>query len=187
GAGRKTDVVKAAAKTVSWGYYDAKAKPVLRIKSGDVVEVQTLLTASPSMLEGAFLPPREVEQALRDVHREVKDRGPGGHVLTGPIHVEGAEPGNTLEVRIKKIKLALPYGYNPSGRKGGFIAEDFPRYRMKIIRLDEKRMVGHFAKGIEIPLRPFFGSMGVAPPPEAGRISSGPPGVHAGNLDNKEL
>jgi acetamidase/formamidase len=186
-AGPKTHELKATPKTISWGYYDARAKPVLRIKSGDTVNVHTLITNSPAGLEGAFLPADQVEQALRDVFREVKDRGPGGHILTGPIYVEGAEPGDTLEVRIKKIKLAIPYGYNAFGRKSGFLPEDFPRYRMKIIRIDEKRMVGQFAKGIEIPLRPFFGSMGVAPPPEAGRISSGPPGVHAGNLDNKEL
>src|SRR5262249_54802139 len=126
-AGPKTHVLKATPKTVAWGYYDARAKPVLRIKSGDVVQVHTLLTSSPAMLEGAFLPPREVEQALRDIHREVKDRGPGGHVLTGPIYVEGAEPGNVLEVRIKKIKLALPYGYNAFFPRGGFLPEDFPR------------------------------------------------------------
>jgi acetamidase/formamidase len=186
-ADHKTHVLKATPKTVSWGYYDAGAKPVLRIKSGDSVEVHTLITSSPERLEGAFLPAREVEQALRDIVREVKDRGPGGHILTGPIFVENAEPGDTLEVRIKKIKLAIPYGYNAFAPGRGFLPEDFPRPRMKIIRLDEKRMVGHFAKGIEIPLRPFFGSMGVAPPPGAGRISSGPPGIHAGNLDNKEL
>jgi acetamidase/formamidase len=186
-AGPATHELKATPKTVSWGYYDAAAKPVLSIKSGDVVRVQTLLTNSPAGLEAAFLPPKEVEQALRDVFREVKDRGPGGHILTGPIYVEGAEPGDTLEVRIQKIQLALPYGYNAFGPRSGFLPEDFPRSRTKIIRLDEKRMVGLFAKGIEIPLRPFFGCMGVAPPPEAGRVSSGPPGVHAGNLDNKEL
>jgi acetamidase/formamidase len=185
--GPRTHELKATPKTVSWGYYDAAAKPVLRIKSGDVVEVHTLLTNSPAGLEAAFVPPKEVEQALRDVFREVKDRGPGGHILTGPIYVEGAEPGDTLEVRIKKIRLAIPYGYNAFAPRRGFLPEDYPRFRTKVIRLDEKRMVGHFAKGIEIPLRPFFGSMGVAPPPEAGRVSSGPPGVHAGNLDNKEL
>ncbi len=185
--GPATHELKASPKTVSWGYYDAHARPVLRIKSGDMVKVHTLLTNSPTGLENAFLPPKEVEQALRDVFREVKDRGPGGHILTGPIYVEGAEPGDTLEVRIQKINLAIPYGYNAFGRNRGFLPEDYPRSRMKIIRIDEKRMVGQFAKGIEIPLRPFFGSMGVAPPPEAGRISSGPPGVHAGNLDNKEL
>jgi acetamidase/formamidase len=183
----KVHILKPTPKTVSWGYYDSAARPVLKIKSGDTVEVQTLLASSPKALEGAFLPADEVEQTLRDIHNEVKDKGPGGHILTGPIFVEGAEPGDTLEVRIKAIKLAIGYGYTAFGPKRGFLPEDFDRSRSKIIRLDEKRMVGLFGKGIEVPLRPFFGCMGVAPPPSAGRVSSGPPGVHAGNLDNKEL
>lgn len=177
----------ATPKTVAWGYYDAKAKPVLQIKSGDTVMVQTLLTNSPSGLEKAFVPPDQIEQALRDIYKEVTDKGPGGHILTGPIHVEGAEVGDTLEVQIHAIKLAIPYAFNAFGPRGGFLPEDFPRSRMKIIPLDEKRMVGKFSDDIEIPLRPFFGSMGVAPPESAGRVSSAPPGIHAGNLDNKEL
>jgi acetamidase/formamidase len=183
----QTHQLKATPKTVAWGYYDAAAKPVLKIKSGDTVEVQTLITNSPEGLEKALVPPEQVEQALRDVFKEVTDKGPGGHILTGPIHVEGAEPGDTLEVRIQKIKLNLPYSYNGFSPRGGLLPEDFPRARTKIIPLDEKRMVGRFAEGIEVPLRPFFGSMGVAPPASAGRISSVPPGNHAGNLDNKEL
>jgi acetamidase/formamidase len=183
----KTHQLKATPKTVAWGYYDAGAPPVLRIKSGDTVEVQTLITNSPTGLEHALVPPAQVEQALRDIYKEVTDRGPGGHILTGPIYVEGAEPGHVLEVRIQTIKLALPYAYNAFGPRGGFLPEDFPHSRTKIIPLDGKRMVARFAEGIEIPLRPFFGSMGVAPPASAGRISSVPPGIHAGNLDNKEL
>jgi acetamidase/formamidase len=186
-AGGRTHQLKATPKTVAWGYYDARATPVLRIDSGDSVEVQTLITNSPAGLERAFVPPAQVEQALRDVFAEVTDKGPGGHILTGPIHVEGAEPGDTLEVRIKAVKLALPYAYNGFSPRGGFLPEDFPRSRTKIIPLDAARMVARFAPGVEVPLRPFFGSMGVAPPESAGRVSSVPPGVHAGNLDNKEL
>lgn len=174
-------------KTVAWGYYDASAKPVLRIKSGDTVEVQTLLTSSPTRLEGAGVRPADVEQSLRDIYKEVTDKGPGGHILTGPIYIENAMPGDVLEVRIKTVKLAIPYAYNAFGPKGGFIPEDFPYAKMKIVPLDEKRMIARFAPGIEIPLKPFFGSMGVAPPPSMGRVNSAPPGVHAGNLDNKEL
>src|SRR5262249_36951806 len=118
---------------------------------------------------------------------EVTDKGPGGHILTGPIHVEGAEPGDTLEVRIQKIRLVLPYSYNGFSPRGGLLPEDFPRARTRIIPLDEKRMVARFAEGAVAPLRPASASMGAAPPPSAGRISSVPPGVHAGNLDNKEL
>jgi acetamidase/formamidase len=183
----KVHVLKPTPKTVVWGYYDAASKPVLKIKSGDIVEIQTLLAGSPERLQGALLPAAEVEQALRDVFNEVKDKGPGGHILTGPIFIEGAQPGDTLEVRIKEVKLAIGYGITGFVPKRGFLPEDFDRTRFKIIRLDEKRMVGSFGKGVEIPLRPFFGCLGVAPPPSAGRISSGPPGVHAGNLDNKEL
>src|SRR5580693_6874390 len=183
----KTHELKATPKTVTWGYYDAASTPVLKIKSGDTVQVHTLITNSPEGLQRAFVQPEQIEQELKDIFNEVKDKGPGGHILTGPIHVEGAEPGDTLEVRIQKIKLAIPYAYNAFSPRGGLLPEDFPRARTRIIPLDEKRMVGRFAEGIEIPLRPFFGSMGVAPPEPAGRISSVPPGVHAGNLDNKEL
>ena len=186
-AGPKMHVLKPTPKTVVWGYFDPATKPVLKIKSGETVEIQTLLAGTPEVLKRGLLPPEEVEPALREVVDLVKDKGTGGHILTGPIHIEGAEPGDTLEVRIKQVKLAIPYGYCGFVAKRGFLPEDFDRTQTRIIRLDEKRMVGHFGPGIEIPLRPFFGCLGVAPPPSAGRVSSGPPGVHAGNLDNKEL
>ncbi len=174
-------------KTIVWGYYDAAAPPVLRVKSGDVVEVGTLITSTPARLEGAGLPPEQVEKALRDITSEVTNKGPGGHILTGPIFVEGAEPGDVLEIHILAIRLAIPYAYNAFGPGHGFLPEDFPYARMRIIPLDAERSVARFGPGIEIPLRPFFGSIGVAPPPASGRIGSGPPGIHAGNLDNKEL
>lgn len=180
-------VLQATPKTVTWGRYDATTPPVLRIKSGDVVEVHTLITSTPSRLEGAGLPPDQVEASLRDIVREVTDKGPGGHILTGPIFVEGAEPGDVLEVRILSIDLAIPYAYNGFRPGRGFLPDDFPYARIKIVPLDRKRMVALFAPGIEVPLRPFFGSMGVAPPEAVGRIDSAPPWVHAGNLDNKEL
>ena len=184
---QQTYKLKPTPKTVAWGYYDASTPPVLRIKSGDTVEVQSLITSSPARLEGAGVPPEQVEQPLRDIHKEVTNKGPGGHILTGPIYVEGAESGDVLEVRIKDIRLAIPYAYNAFGPGRGFLPEDFPYARMKIIPLDERRMVARFSDGVEIPLRPFFGSLGVAPPETSGRISSAPPWIHAGNLDNKEL
>ena len=180
-------VLKPSPKTVAWGYYDASTPPVLRVKSGDTVEIQSLITSSPARLEAAGLPPADVEAALREIHQEVTNKGPGGHILTGPVFVEGAEPGDTLEVRIESIRLVIPYAYNGFSPGRGFLPEDFPYARMRIIPLDEKRMVARFAPGIEVPLRPFFGSMGVAPPLVSGRINSGPPWIHAGNLDNREL
>src|SRR6266496_767859 len=182
-----TYTLKPTPKTVAWGYYDAKTPPVLRVKSGDTVEIQTLITSSPERLEKAGVPAQQVEQSLRDITDQVKDKGPGGHILTGPIYVEGAEIGDVLEVRILAVKLAIPYAYNAFAPGRGFLPEDFPYPRIKIIPLDEKRMVARFAPGIEIPLHPFFGSMGVAPPETSGRLSSAPPWIQAGNLDNKDL
>ncbi len=179
--------LKAMPKTVAWGYYAASTPPALRIRSGDSVEIETLITNSPAHLEAAGVPPADVEPALRDIFREVTDKGPGGHILTGPIYVEGAEPGDTLEVRIQSIKLAIPYAYNTFRPGAGFLPDEFPYARTKIIPLDRERTIARFAPGIEIPLHPFFGSMGVAPPETLGRISSVPPWFHAGNIDNKEF
>jgi acetamidase/formamidase len=170
--------------TVAWGHYAATTPPVLRVASGDTVDVETLITSSPQRLEGAGVPAAEVEQSLRDVYAAVTDHGPGGHILTGPIFIEGAEPGDALEVRILSIDLPIAYGYNGCG---GFIRELCEDPRMRVIRMDRERMQAEVLPGIVLPLRPFFGSMGVAPPPSAGRISSNPPWIHAGNMDNKEL
>ena len=183
----QTYTLKATPKTVAWGYYDAAAEPVLHIKSGDTVVFETLITNSPNGLEKEGLPPDQVQQNLRDIYKEITTHGPGGHILNGPVFVEGAEPGDALEIRIQKIDLAIPYAYNGFRFGAGFLTQDFTYSRTKIIPLDRERMVAKFAPGIEIPLHPFFGSMGVAPPESYGKISSAPPGVHGGNMDNKEL
>lgn len=180
-------VLTPSPSTVAWGFYWAKTPPVLRIESGDSVDVQTLHVGNPDRLEEAGLPPEKIEPALRDIYREVKDKGPGGHILTGPIYIEEAEPGDVLEVRILSIELAIDYAYNTLSPERGFLSGEFDSSVTKIIPLDGENGVAHFEDGIEIPLRPFFGSMGVAPPEEAGRINSAPPWIHGGNLDNKEL
>jgi acetamidase/formamidase len=183
----ETYKLEATPKTVAWGNYDATAKPVLRIKSGDTVVFDTLITSNPTALEKAGVAPADVQQSLRTVFDEVKDRGPGGHILTGPVYIEGAEPGDTLEIRIQKIDLAIPYAYNAFRYGAGFLTDDFPYARMKIIPLDRKRMVGQFGPGIEVPLHPFFGSMGVAPPAAFGRYDSTAPTISGGNMDDKAL
>jgi acetamidase/formamidase len=185
----ETFALTAAPGTVAWGNYDASRAPVLHIHSGDTVVFRTLLTNSPNGLEKAGVKPRDVEQALRDVFDKVpqSDRGPGGHILNGPVTIDGAEQGDTLEIHIRKIELAIPYAYNGFRYGAGILTDDFPYSRIKIIPLDKDRMVAHFAPGIEIPLHPFFGSMGVAPPPNFGRYDSTPPTVIGGNMDNKEL
>ena len=186
-AAQEKVTLKATPKTVAWGYYDAKTTPVLHVKSGDTVEIETLITSSPKRLEAAGLAAEQVQQSLRDIYDQVKDKGPGGHILTGPIFVDGAEIGDVLEVRILAARLAIPYSYNGFVPGRGYLPDDYPYAKTKIIPLDEKRMVAKFAPGIEIPLHPFFGSMGVAPPEASGRLSSAPPWIQAGNLDNKDL
>ncbi len=178
-------VLAPSSTTVAWGYYWSEARPVLRIHSGNYVQVHTLITSNPERLEAAGIPAAQVEKELREV-QAVKDRGPGGHVLTGPIYIEEAEPGDVLEVRIDSIGLAIPYGYNAIGQNG-FLSDEIFERKMSIIPLDRKNMTGRFSDSIEIPLRPFFGSMGVAPAKEVGRWNSAPPWKNAGNLDNKEL
>ncbi|MDE2356553.1 MAG: acetamidase/formamidase family protein [Alphaproteobacteria bacterium] len=183
----ETFELKATPQTVEWGHYDSDARPALTVQSGDTVVVHTLLTNSPEGLTKAGVPQDQIEDALKAVFAEVKDRGPGGHILTGPIYVQGAEPGDTLEIRILKIDLAIPYAYNAFRFGSGALPDDFRFGRMKIIPLDAKTMTARFAPGITLPLHPFFGSMGVAPPPSIGRYDSTPPNIIGGNMDDASL
>jgi acetamidase/formamidase len=179
--------LQATPRTVAWGNYDAAAKPVLTIRSGDTVVFHTLLTSSPSALEKAGVAPAQVEQSLRTVFDQVHDRGPGGHILTGPVAIEGAEPGDVLEIRIRRIDLAIPYAYNAFRYGAGFLTDDFPYARMKIVPLDSKANVARFGPGVNVLLHPFFGSMGVAPPAAFGRYDSTAPTINGGNMDDKAL
>lgn len=183
----KTHRLEATPATVAYGYYWSEAKPVLRIVSGDIIDVDTLLTNNPAGLQRAGVSPEKIQDSLKAIVDQVTGdkRGPGGHILTGPVYVEGAAPGDVLEVKILSIDFQIDYGYNGCS---GFMPENCDQSAgIKIIALDRKTMTAEFLPGIVIPLRPFFGSMGVAPAPELGRVSSNPPSRHAGNLDNKEL
>ena len=183
----RTHRLEATPATVAYGYYWAGAAPVLKIASGDIIDVDTLLTNSPTGLAKAGVADAKIQATLKAVVAEVTGdrKGPGGHILTGPVYVEGAEPGDVLEVKILSIDLPIDYGYNGCS---GYLPDNCDRdVPAKILTLNRQKMTAEFAPGIVIPLRPFFGSMGVAPAPEAGRISSVPPGRHAGNLDTREL
>jgi acetamidase/formamidase len=182
-----THRLEATPDTVAYGYYWAEAKPALRIASGDIIDVDTLLTNTPAGLTRAGVADDKIQASLKAVVAGVTGdrRGPGGHILTGPVFVEGAEPGDALEVKILSIDFPIDYGYNGCS---GIVPENCDRaIGSRIIPIDRKTMTAEYMPGIVIPLAPFFGSMGVAPAPEFGRVSSNPPGRHAGNLDNKEL
>src|SRR3989441_7354080 len=163
--------LEATPATVAYGYYWSDAKPALRIASGDIIDVDTLLTNSPTGLARAGVPDDKIQASLKAIVAEVTGdrRGPGGHILTGPVYVEGAEPGDVLEVKILSIDFAIDYGYNGCS---GFIPTNCDTsVPQKILPIDARTMTSEFKPGIVLRLRPFFGSMGVAPAHNLGRVS----------------
>ena len=172
-------------ETVHWGFWDAALPPVLRVRSGDEVTVHTV-SGPPDHLPAD---PSRIPRDLAEIHARVTPGGPGAHILTGPIYVEGAEPGDVLQVDILDIALRQDWGRNLIAPLKGTLTEDFHETVKFIIDLDLERKVARWpeGKGVEIPLRPFFGEMGVAPAPRYGRLTSQYPLEHGGNLDNKEL
>ncbi len=175
-------------QTVHIGYFSAALKPALTIKSGDIVTIESVGGPDPADVDASgAVPPGAVPEHTRIIRREVTDRGPGPHILTGPVYVEGAMPGDVLEVRILDIDFAVPYGFNAQRPYTGALPDEFPGFFQRIIPIDRAARTATVAPGVVVPLRPFFGVMGVAPLPAMGRISSGPPGVHTGNIDNKDI
>src|SRR5215213_8711863 len=136
----KTHRLEATPATVAVGYYWSDAKPVLRIASGDIIDVDTMLTNNPAGLARAGVPDDKIQASLKAITTEVTGdrRGPGGHILTGPVYVEGAQPGDALEVKVISIDLPIDYGYNGCS---GFVPENCERsVRSKIVPLDRRAM-----------------------------------------------
>jgi acetamidase/formamidase len=174
-------------RNVHWGFYDGGLSPVLRIASGDTVRVETLVARGLERLLLAGAPEDEIPDALKLVEREVTDRGVGAHPMTGPIFVENAEPGDVVEIRIQDFEFLHPFGVSYFLPGAGTLPDDFPYTRLRLTRFDPQTGEVDFAPGIKLKLAPFFGSIGVGPAPILGRVSTNPPGHHAGNLDNKDL
>jgi len=175
----------AAPDTVHWGYFDAALKPLITVAPGDEVVISTV-SASPGQMpkaDAGFTVP----DALPAIHKSVTPKLGGPHILTGPVAVRGAKAGQVLEVRIKAIELHYDWGYNLIRPLAGALPDDFETPRVIHIPLDKTRMVGTLPWGLELPLKPFFGIMAVAPPPAWGAVSSPPPRRNGGNMDNKEL
>ena len=174
----------ASPETVHWGFLDGKLEPVLTVESGDRVTIQTV-SGNP-----AELPPRELGFQILpehlEIHRKVA-KGTGNHIYTGPIYVNGAEPGDVLEVRILEIELRQDWAWNIFRPYLGTLPEDFPYYRCLHIPLDRQKMTANMPWGLNVPLRPFFGQLAVAPPADFGRQNSKEPREFGGNIDNKEL
>ena len=176
-------------QTVHVGYFSAALKPALTVNSGDIVTIESVGGPDPADVDASgVVPPSAVPDYARTIRREVTDRGPGPHILTGPVFVTGAMPGDVLEVRILDIDFAVPYGFNAQRPYTGALPEEFPGFFQRIIPIDRQAKTATVAPGVVVPVtRPFFGVMGVAPLPGMGRISSGPPGIHTGNIDNKDV
>ena len=187
GQAPKTHELTLTPEHVHWGYYDPAVKPVLRIGSGDTVRVETMVARGLQRLRAAGVKEEEIPDALKAVERAVTERGPGAHPMTGPIWIEGAEPGDSLEVKIVGFEFLHPYGVSGFIPGGGTLPDEFPYVGFHLVRFDPRAGTATFAPGITLRLAPFFGSIGVAPNPLVGRISSGPPGPHVGNIDNKDL
>lgn len=174
--------LRAAVGTCHWGAFGADLAPVLRLKSGDRLTVDTV-SGGPEVLPPA---PFHVPPELHDIHARSPRLAPG-HILTGPVYVEDAEPGDTLEVRVLDVRLRQDWGYNVIRPLAGTLPAEFDRTRLLHIALDAARGTGRLPWGLDLPLHPFFGVMGVAPPPHWGRITTIVPRAHGGNLDLKEL
>lgn len=167
--------------TVHWGFLDATIPPRLTIESGDTVTIDTVSGGLADVGDTSIMLPH---------HREICEKlkpSPGPHILTGPVAVRGAEPGDTLEVHIKAIELTVDWGWNLIRPLRGTLPEDYPDFRCRVIPIDRRAMTTRLPWGATIPLRPFFGIMVVAPPTRYGLCSSVEPREFGGNMDNKEL
>jgi acetamidase/formamidase len=181
-----THRIAATPETVRFGAFDASFPPVATIASGDLVVLECVSGAKdvmPPPESGLKIPP-----ALAAIHAaDLLRMGP--HLVTGPIAVQGAEPGDVLRVDIEKIELGNDWGFCGFRPLGGTLPEDFPYQRMLHIPVDRAAMTCKVpvGPGVTLPLSPFFGVMGVAPPAAWGRLSTKEPRAHGGNLDNKEI
>jgi acetamidase/formamidase len=180
----KMHVLQSTPETVHWGYWDGSLKPVLTIDSGDRVTIECV-SGNPD-----WMPSKstgfEVLPELQDIHQRVK-QGSGNHILTGPISVRDAAVGDVLEVKILDIQLRQNWGFNLFRAYGGTLPEDFPYFRIIHIALDAKTNMATLPSGLQVPMAPFFGQLGVAPPKDFGRQNSKEPREFGGNIDCKEL
>jgi acetamidase/formamidase len=182
----KVHELNAGPQTVHRSFFDASLKPVLTIESGDIVKLKTA-TGNPRYFERLGVPRDKIPPELFKIFEGVDGDGRGDHTLNGPIHVNGAQPGDMLEVRIRSVDLWLPIAGQGFAPGRGLLPEEFPVAKDRVLWLDLKNRTTEYAPNVVVPLKPFWGVMGVAPPPAMGRVSSGPPDVFGGNLDNRDL
>lgn len=198
--------LKATPANVHWGYFDADLAPALRVRSGDIIAAEAITH------HAGDAPELMMDAAITALYEGVPeaDRNPGVHVMTGPVFVEGAKPGDMLEVHYLSMTPRLRYGSNLAAHWGHLYKEFGERERVTIYRLDRRALTAEavFAydypdkyttpgrvmperdccrvpalAGVRVPVRPHLGTAGVAPDAR-GRVSTIPPGNHGGNIDN---
>jgi len=176
-------VLRAGPETCHWGFFDAGLKAVLSVASGDTVTIDSV-SGGPDVLpqESRF----DILSEHLAIHQALEPRM-GAHILTGPIAVEGAEPGDVLEIQILAIDPRQNWGYTRIRPLSGTLPEDFPIRKTWHTAIDRQRGIATVPWGAEIELAPFFGVMGVAPPPVYGAVTSIVPREFGGNMDLKEL
>ncbi len=187
--------LRSTPETVSWGYIAADLPPVLRMQSGQTVRIDTVSNQGintkqdpVTFFAAAGIRPEQVLQDAKDIFSKVRRaEGAGSHILTGPVYVEGAQPGDMLEVRILDVEFRVPYGVNSTGPGWGVLPDLLAQPALKIIKLDLERRVALFSSNVEVPLAPFMGIVAVAPPPALVRVSTKPPGAFGGNMDFRHL
>ncbi len=194
----KTYNVPATSETVTLGLFTLNKPPVVKVNSGDSVTFETWNSCLHAMVYNVTTP---ADVAKFYQKHDIQKRR-GMHSLTGPVYVEGAEPGDVLEIRVLDIKLS-DFGYNFLSPSAG-IFDNFSKPQIKYFKFDKEHNTTEFSPGICLPLKPFPGIIAVAPPldwpkewpvdidtplaqPVKGEFNSVPPGPFAGNLDQPEL
>lgn len=187
-------VLPATAQTSLWGWFPTHRDAALTVPSGAVVRIDAVNQVGVPTARGPVayfadlgVPADDVLPELAEIAAIPRTPGSSGHVLTGPVHVEGAEPGDVLQVEILGLAPRVPYGVNASGHGSGVLPELLDEPSVRLLHLDDDHTSYDFGHGIRVPFRPFAGIMAVAPPTEAGFVSANPPDRWGGNMDIKDL
>jgi len=187
--------IKSGPETVHWGYLWSAAEPVLRVEPGATVTIDTVshegLLADQGDPIGFFkrfgIPKAEVLADAIAIYAKVQHSGAGPHIVSAPVYVEGAEPGDVLAVHVLAAEPRVPYGVNSARMGKGTLPAEFTLNRSLVIPFDMEARVARFAPDIAIPLKPFFGIMATGPALTLGKLNSAPPGPFSGNIDLNEL